>query len=129
MTFWRVLRPTRFAAQIALALLVTTAARAEDPVLRGAYPARDSTAPLRVWSAIALTVDPPSLINLALDSPQLPVESSSEGWQGEAWQQMPAFDQRLSDAAAAAAALVTCVRNSWANSALAISASDIDEQR
>ena len=125
MTFWRVLRPTRFAAQIALALLVTTAARAEDPVLRGAYPARDSAAPLRVWSAIALTADPPSLINLALDSPQLPVESSSEGWQGEAWQQMPAFDQRLSGAAA----LVTCVRNSWANSALAISSSDIDEQR
>lgn len=85
------------------------------------------TAPPLVGSAIALTANPASLINLVLYAPRLPVEAPSDEWLGKSWQQMPAFDQRLTDEDAAA--LLTYVRNAWGNAAPAVSADDVARQR
>ncbi len=86
-----------------------------------------STAPPLVGSAIALTADPASLINLILYAPQRPVEAPSDGWRSKGWQQMPAFDQRLTDEDAAT--LLTYVRNSWGNAAPAVTAAEVEKQR
>ncbi len=86
-----------------------------------------NTAPPLVGSAIAQTANPASLINLVLFGPRDPVEKPSAQWRGKGWREMPAFDQQLTDADAAA--LLTYVRNAWGNAAAPVTARAVAEQR
>lgn len=83
-------------------------------------------APPLAGSAFAQAPDPSSLIDLVINGPRLPVAAPSEEYQ-RSWQSMTPFSQKLGDQEAAA--LLTFVRNSWGNSAPAVSAADIAHLR
>lgn len=83
-------------------------------------------APPLAGSALAQAPDPASLIDLVINGPRLPPELPSEAWR-RPWQSMSPFAQKLSDEEAAA--LLTFVRNSWGNSAPAVSPRHVGRMR
>ncbi|HEY2464479.1 MAG TPA: cytochrome c [Steroidobacteraceae bacterium] len=87
----------------------------------------DSTAPPLAGSAVVLTPNPASMINIVLRGPILPDQAPSPEWQNRKWQAMPAFGGKLSDADAAA--LLSYVRGSWGNKEGAVTEDQIARQR
>jgi mono/diheme cytochrome c family protein len=87
----------------------------------------DSTAPPLAGSAVALTPNPASMINIVLRGPILPDQPPSPEWQNRKWQAMPAFGTKLSDAEAAA--LLSYVRGAWGNKAGAVTEDQVAKQR
>jgi mono/diheme cytochrome c family protein len=87
----------------------------------------DSTAPPLAGSAVVLTPNPASMINIVLRGPILPDQPPSPEWQNRKWQSMPAFGEKLSDEEAAA--LLSYVRGSWGNKEGAVTQEQVAKQR
>jgi mono/diheme cytochrome c family protein len=87
----------------------------------------DSTAPPLAGSAVVLSPNPASMINIVLRGPVLPDQPPSAEWQSRKWQAMPAFGEKLSDEEAAA--LLTYVRSAWSNQEGSVTAEQIARQR